>query len=168
MSRAALLPLLAAIGLPAGAAPGPCPAPLVRQIDGLYRWHVARQDTPGPIDLSSQSGRFTPALQRQLRAAFQLGPADGRFVDFDVFSGTQVRSFGARVLGCSAAEGRDLEAAVSVRVGLRNRPAEAPVQLRYRMRPGPGGSWRIADIHYPGEPGFRLSSFLAELLEPRR
>jgi hypothetical protein len=26
----------------------------------------------------------------------------------------------------------------------------------------------IVGIHYPGEPGCRLSSFLAELLEPRR
>ncbi len=153
-------------GPPAAAAP--CPAPLVAQIDGLYRWQVARQDDRGPIDLSSQSGRFTPALDRQLRAAFRLEPADGRFVDFDVFSGTQVGTFGARVLSCTPAQGLDLEALVSVQVGLRNRPAETPLQLRYRMRPGPGGSWQIADIHYPGEPGFRLTSFLADLLEPRR
>jgi hypothetical protein len=168
MGAAALLPLLAATGLPAGAAPAPCPAPLVAQIDGLYRWQLARQDTRGPTDLSSQSGRFTPAIDRQLRAAFGLDPADGRFVDFDVFSGTQVRTFGARVLGCTAAEGKDLEALVSVQVGLRNRPAEKPLILRYRMRPGPGGAWLIDDIHYPGEPGFRLSSFLADLLDPRR
>ncbi len=153
----------------AAAAPVPCPAPLVAQIDGLYRWQVARQDVPGPIDLSSQAGRFTPALARQLRAAFRLDPvADGRFVDFDVFSGTQVGTFGARVLGCKPLQGGDLEALVAVQAGLRNRPAEAPQQLRYRMRPGPGGTWRIADIHYPGNPGFRLSSFLADLLKPPR
>jgi hypothetical protein len=64
VGAAALLPLLAATGLPAGAAPAPCPAPL-----------VARQDTREPTDLSSQSGRFTPAIDRQLRAAFRLGPA---------------------------------------------------------------------------------------------
>lgn len=153
---------------PAAAAPLPCPAPLVAQIDGLYRWQVAQRDVPGPIDLSSQSSRFTPTLERQLRTAFSLTPDDGRFVDFDVFSGTQVGTFGARVLSCAAAEGGDIEALVSVQVGLRNRPAEAPVQLRYRMRPGPGGAWQIADIHYPGDPGFRLSSYLAELLEPPR
>lgn len=149
---------------PVAAAPAPCPAPLVAQIDGLYSWLVPGQDLPGPMDPSSQSGRFTPALARQLIDAYRLTPADGRFVDFDVFSGTQVGIFGARVLSCTPAEGQDLEALVSVRVGIRTRPAEAPVQLRYRMRPGPGGTWQIADSHYPDEPGFRPTSYLAELL----
>ncbi len=155
-------------GQTAAAAPGPCPAALVAQIDGLYRWQVARQDVRGPIDLASQSARFTPALDRQLRAAFGLRPEDGRFVDFDVFSGTQVGTFGARVLGCTPMPGGELEALVSVRAGLRNRPAETPQQLRYVMRPGPGGTWQIADILYRGDPGFRLTTFLAELLAPPR
>lgn len=154
---------------PAGAAPSACPAPLVAQLDGLYRWHVARQNVPGPPDLASQSGRFTPTLARQLVAAFRLDPvADGRFVDFDVFSGTQVSTFGARVLGCTPLPGGDLEALVSVQAGLRHRRAEAPQPLRYRMRPAPGGRWQIADILYPGSPGFRLSAFLEELLKPPR
>ena len=150
------------------AAPRPCPAPLVAQIDGLYRWHVARQNAPGPIDLSSQSGRFTPSLARQLQAAFRLDPADGRFVDFDVFSGTQVGTFGARVLSCSPGQGSDLDALVSVQVGRRTRPTEKPVLLRFSMRPGPAGAWQIADIHYPVEPAFRLTSFLKDLLTPSR
>ena len=155
-------------GLPVTAAPGPCPAALVAQIDGLYRWHVAQQDVRGPIDLTSQSARFTPALDRQLRAAFGLRPEDGRFVDFDVFSGTQVGTFGARMLGCTPLPGGELEALVSVQAGLRHRPAETPQQLRYVMRPGPGGTWQIADILYRGDPGFRLTTFLAELLAPPR
>ena len=173
---ASLSPALAAAALlawPAGlaavAAPGPCPAALVAQIDGLYRWQVARQELRGPIDLTSQSARFTPSLDRQLRAAFRLDPAtDGRFVDFDVFSGTQVSTFGARVLGCTPLPGGELEALVSVQAGIPNRPAEKPQQLRYVMRPGPAGTWQIADILYRGDPGFRLTTFLAELLAPPR
>ena len=46
--------------------------------------------------------------------------------------------------------------------------ADAPVLLRYRLVAGPSGAWRIADITYPGEPGFRLSSFLSELLDTQR
>jgi hypothetical protein len=101
LSGMCLLPLLVLLPDHAGAASASCPAPVVDQLDGLYRWQVARQDERGPIDLSSQQGRFTPGLDQQLPAAHQLNPADGRFVDFDVFSGTQVRTFGARVLGCA-------------------------------------------------------------------
>ncbi|WP_254967619.1 DUF3828 domain-containing protein [Cyanobium sp. CH-040] len=149
----------------AGAGPVPCPAALTAQIDGLYRWQVARQDASGAIDLTSQRERFTPALYQQLDDAFRLSPADGRFVDSDVFSGTQVRTFGARVLGCAPAGQDSLEAQVSVEVGLLNRPSGTPVQLRYRMQPTGTGAWRIADISYPGEPGFTLTRFLSELLE---
>ncbi|WP_255110346.1 hypothetical protein [Synechococcus sp. RedBA-s] len=163
-----LLPLLVLLPDHAGAASAPCPASVVDQLDGLYRWQVARQDERGPIDLSSQRGRFTPGLDQQLRAAHQLNPADGRFVDFDVFSGTQVRTFGARVLGCAPADQGGLEARVAVQVGLGKRPADAPVLLRYRLVAGPSGAWRIADITYPGEPAFRLSSFLSELLDIQR
>ncbi|MCP9887497.1 DUF3828 domain-containing protein [Cyanobium sp. ATX 6A2] len=143
-----LLLALAPVGT-AGASPVACPAGVIAQIDGLYRWQIGRQNDRGPIELTSQRECFTPALVQQLEDAFRLSPADGRFVDFDVFSGTQVRTFGARVLGCApAAEGR----------------LDAPVQLRYQLLPVGRGEWRIADISYPGEPRFRLSRFLAELL----
>ena len=161
-----LLTWLHTLSLHATAVPTACPAPVLALIEGLYRWQVARQDLRGPIDLSSQRDRFIPALDQQLRAAHQLSPAEGRFVDFDVFSGTQVRTFGARLQGCVAARGGGLEARVAVQVGLSNRPAEAPVLLRYWLLNGPSGAWRIADIRYPGKPGLRLSSFLAELLAP--
>ncbi|KEF41586.1 MAG: hypothetical protein ER33_10455 [Cyanobium sp. CACIAM 14] len=144
----------------------PCPAPVKAQLDGLYRWQVARQERSGPIELASQKGRFTAGLYQQLRRAYALDPASGRFVDFDLFSGTQVSTFGARVLGCTAAPGGGLEALVAVMAGLRNRPSEAPQQLRYQLVRGPAGSWKIADIVYSHPAGFRLTSFLNELLAP--
>jgi hypothetical protein len=155
------MPLLAAVALT------PCPAPVKAQLDGLYRWQVARQDLSGPIELKSQQSRFTPGLYQKLRRAYGLDPASGRFVDFDLFSGTQVGTFGAKVLGCTAAPGGGLEARVAVQAGLRKRPLEAPQQLRYQLEPGPAGSWRIADIVYAHPAGFRLSSYLDELLAPR-
>ncbi len=157
-----LMPLLAA------AAIAPCPAPAKAQLDGLYRWQVARQELRGPIELKSQQGRFTPGLYKKLRRAYGLDPASGRFVDFDLFSGTQVGTFGAKVLGCTAAPGGGLEALVAVQAGLRNRPTEAPQKLRYQLVRGPAGSWKIADIVYSHPAGFRLSSYLAELLAPQR
>jgi len=156
-----LMPLLAAVALT------PCPAPVKAQLDGLYRWHVAGQDLSGPIELKSQQSRFTPGLYQKLRRAYGLDPASGRFVDFDLFSGTQVGTFGAKVLDCNALPGGGLEARVAVQAGLRNRPLEAPQLLRYQLVRGPGGSWKIADIVYSDPAGFRLSSYLNELLAPR-
>ena len=141
-----------------------CPAPVTAQIASLYRWQVARQDERGPIDLSSQRSRFTAELYDQLTRAYRLGPADGGFVDFDVFSGTQVTTFAATVVGCVPGKQGALEALVDVQVGLLNRALEQPVRLGYQMRPGPNGDCRVADIRYPGDPGFRLSSFLTDLL----
>lgn len=156
-----LMPLLAAVALT------PCPAAVKAQLDGLYRWQVARQDLRGPIELKSQQSRFTPGLYRQLRRAYGLDPASGSFVDFDLFSGTQVSTFGAEVLGCTATPGGGLEARVAVQAGLRNRPLKAPQLLRYQLVRGPAGSWKIADIVYAHPAGFRLSSYLDKLLAPR-
>jgi hypothetical protein len=155
------MPLLAAVALT------PCPAPVKAQLDGLYRWQVARQDMRGPTEIKSQQSRFTPGLYQKLQRAYGLDPASGRFVDFDLFSGTQVSTFGAKVLGCTAAPGGGLEARVAVQAGLRNRPSEAPQQLRYQLVRGLGGSWKIADIVYAHPAGFRLSGYLTELLAPQ-
>ncbi|MEA5391846.1 hypothetical protein VB738_11320 [Cyanobium gracile UHCC 0139] len=153
-----LTPLLVAVAL------APCPVPVKTQLDGFYRWQVARQDIRGPIEIRSQQSRFTNGLYQKLRRAYGLDPASGRFVDFDLFSGTQVSTLGAKVLSCTATPGAGLEALVAVQAGLRNRPIEAPQLLRYQLVRGPTGSWKIADIVYPHPTGFRLSSYLAELL----
>jgi|GEM_PF-1075157 hypothetical protein len=162
-----LLPGAATAGEPA---PGPCPSDATAVIDGLYRWHVAQRDSSGPMDLSSQSQRFTPYLQERLSRALALTPGrDGRFVDFDVFSGTQVATFGARVLNCRSDGSTGLEARVAVTVGISSRGPEETAQiLRYRLVPGSISGWRIADITYQGDPDFKLSSFLTDLLEPKR
>lgn len=168
------LPLPLPLPLPAASAGGPaaipCPAEATAVIDGLYRWHGADQKRSGPMDLSGQRERFTPFLHGRLSRALALTPGrDGRFVDFDVFSGTQVSTFGARVLSCRPAEAGGLEAQVAVTVGISTRgPEEPPQLLRYHLVPGPTGGWRIADITYPGEPGFRLTGFLTDLLGPPR
>lgn len=47
------MPLLVAL------ATAPCPAPVTAQLDGLYRWQVARHKLRGPIGITNQQGRFT-------------------------------------------------------------------------------------------------------------
>ena len=147
------------------AAIAPCPAPVKAQLDGLYRWQVARQELRGPLEIASQKGRFTDKLYQKLRRAYALDPTSGRYVDWDLFSYTQVHTFGAKVLGCTTLSGGVMEALVAVQAGLRNRPSEAPQQLRYQLVMNLVGTWKIADIVYPNPAGSRrLTSFLAELL----
>ena len=144
-----------------------CPPGVSAQIEGLYRWHLAHQVMPGPLDFSSQRQRFTTVLYADLQKATALTPTDGRFIDFDPLSGTQVSTFGAKVLGCSGDQPKQREAIVAVQAGLRQRIAEAPQRLRFRLEQQADGNWRIADIRYPGDPGFQLSDYLQELLKPR-
>ena len=144
-----------------------CPAAVSQQLDGLYRWQIERQNSPSPRNLSSQRQRFTAELYQQLQQGFALTPAqDGRFVDFDVFSGTQVTTFGAKVSGCTRLKPGSINAEVSLDTGLGGRSSGRPQQLEYRMVLR-DGRWHIADIHYPGEPGFSLSSFPSSLLQGR-
>lgn len=142
-----------------------CPPPLREQIDGLYRWQLQRQEQPGSVVIATQRQRFTPQLYRLLERADALTPADGRFVDFDLFSGTQVSTFSAAVLGCEPAKAEAVVALVAVQAGLPGRTAEPPQQLRYVLSPDGAAGWRIADIIYASEPPFRLSTFLKNLLE---
>ena len=168
-----MLPLLVASLITAEAPATPsllnlaCPTAVRQQLDGLYRWQVQRMDQPdGPTStLSSQRERFTPELFILLMKARQLTPTrDGRFLDFDVFSNTQVRTFGAVVAGCSAARRNSIDAAVEVQVGLRHRASEPPRRLEYELKRDSTGQWRIDAITYRDEPVFQLRAFLKKLL----
>ena len=159
--------ILIALEMPAKA--GPCPAGVVNQLDDLYRWQVQRmeQRVDRIKDLSSQRQRFTPSLFALLLQARKLEPMrDGRSLSFDVFSNTQVATFGAKVTGCSAQKAISLEAEVNVEVGLRNGPSGTPRRLLYEMSKSSKGSWRINNITYLDGPGFQLRPYLKELLNP--
>ena len=149
------------------AADGPCPKGVVDQLDGLYRWQVQRMEqSSDPVKaLSSQRQRFTPSLFELLLQARQLTPArDSRYLDFDVFSNTQVSTFGARVTGCSAEIGNSIRARVDVQAGLRGRSGEPPRKLLYEMNRDSTGNWRINDITYLNERVFQLRPFLQQLI----
>lgn len=93
------------IGMAIPASTTICPEGVVDQLDGLYRWQVQRMDgNEDPVQaFASQRQRFTPSLFELLLQAKELTPMrDGRFLDFDVFSNTQVSTFGATVKGCRA------------------------------------------------------------------
>jgi hypothetical protein len=147
---------------------GACPKGVIDQLDGLYRWQVKRMngnDDPAKA-LSSQNQRFTPSLFKLLIEARQLTPTrDGRFLDFDVFSNTQVSTFGAKVTGCSAKQANSIQAEVSVDVGLRGRSSGTPRRLLYAMNNSKGG-WLINNITYLDGKVFQLKPFLQKLLKP--
>ena len=146
-----------------------CPKGVIAQIDGLYQWHVKPFDGNEDPDkaFSSQRQRFTPSLFKLLLEARQLTPArDGRFLDFDVFSNTQVATYGAKVKGCSAEKGNSIQAEVAVDVGLRGQSSGIPQRLLYELNKGNTGSWRINNITYLDGTVFQLRSFLQQLIEP--
>jgi len=150
-----------------GAAPAPqqrampCPPAATQQLDGFYRWVFTTADVRGQF--ASQKKRFTPELAEQLTAAFALQPSDGRFVDFDPFSNTQVNSYSHRIAGCWQEPGDLLRMRVLVLAGLgRSRASEQTLDYWLSRE---GSSWRIADIHYPGAVSFSLGTFLQQLLQ---
>ena len=166
-----MLPLLSAslFAMATPATTGPCPAGVVNQLDGLYRWHVQSQQ--GRIDqiksLTTQRQRFTPSLFELLLQAKKLRPTThGRFLSFDVFSDTQVRTFGATVIGCSAQKARSIQAEVRVDVGLRDKPSGIPRGLLYEMNNGSKGIWRINNIFYLDDGRVPLRTNLEDLLNP--
>ena len=150
----------------AGAA---CPQQVVDRLDDLYRWHLAAQADQHRGDLTLQKQTFTPELYDQLDRAWDLDPrVDGAFLDFVVFSGTQVTTFGADVIGCRklypAANGffpDVIAASVAVQTGLRGRASERPQQLSYRLIRSDNG-WVISDLVYNHQNG--TSSSLSGLL----
>ena len=144
-----------------------CPNGVHQQLDGLYRWQVQRMDqADGPTAaLASQRDRFTPGLYTLLLEASQLNPTEhGRYLDFDVFSDTQVRTFGAVVTGCSAVDGHSIQAAVDVQAGLRQQASGAPRQLIYNLTLNCKDQWQINEITYRNERVFQLRPYLEELV----
>ena len=109
------------------AIPAGCPPGVVSQLDDLYRWHLAEQNKRTERTLESQKDAFMPALYNKLEKAWSLNPwDDGAYVDFVVFSGTQVSTFGAEVSSCRQLHKGIIEADVAVRAGLRGRTSETP------------------------------------------
>ena len=165
-----MLPLLATslIAVAVPAADRACPKGVIDQLDGLYHWQVQRMDQRGDAvkALATQRQRFTPSLFELLTEARQLTPSsDGRYLDFDVFSNTQVMTFGATVTGCSAEIENSIQAAVDVQAGLRGRTGEPPRKLLYELNRDSTGSWRINEITYLNERGFQLKPFLQKLIK---
>ena len=150
------------------ASDGPCPRGVIDQLDGLYRWQVQRMEQRGDAvkALATQRQRFTPSLFELLMEARQLTPSrDGRYLDFDVFSNTQVSTFGARVTGCSAEIENSIQATVDVQAGLRGRSGEPPRKLLYELNQDSTGNWRINEITYLNERVFQLKPFLQQLIK---
>ena len=107
-----------------------------------------------------------PALYDKLEKAWSLNPwDDGAYVDFVVFSGTQVSTFGAEVSSCRQLHKGIIEADVAVRAGLRDRTTERPQQLTYRLMLD-GGRWKVSDLIYNHSYGqsSTLSAILSDIL----
>ena len=143
-----------------------CPQGVLEQLNGLYAWQVARQDAPGRGDLVAQRPRFTAALFDQLKQAWDLDPrTDGAYLGFDVFSGTQMATYGAQVRRCQTLTPHQIDAEVAVAWGRGGQPAPTPSLLEYRMV-RENDRWRISEITYrSAEEPYTLSSSLTNILQ---
>ncbi len=145
----------------------PCPAGVISQIEGLYKWVVTPEDSRR-LPIISQKDRFTPHLYQLLKGTENLSPrTDGTFVDVDPFSNTQAQVFGAKVKSCRIQQ-RNLvaEARVAVSYGLVNVPSGYFQTLDYRMV-RVGSRWLISDITYEilSDKPWTLTSELEDILK---
>lgn len=146
-----------------------CPEGVIDQLNGLYRWRVQQMDRheDRATALPSQRQRFTPSLFGLLLEAMELTSADdGRFIDFDIFSNTQVETFGAGVISCRQNDRSSIDAEVKVHVGLSGRSSGNTRRLLYEMKQDNANNWRVNEITYLDQSGFALRPFLEELLQP--
>ncbi len=148
------------------ASPG-CPAPVQAVVTGFYDWYF-QAGGEYRQDLQARKALFEPRLYADLQRAFDLSadPRAGGVLDFDPFSGTQVGSYGYRLLYCRPVGAGVLEARVAVRSGLHpQRASEHPVLLL--LKRGAAG-WRIQGIDYPqvgdSPERFHLQTQLDQLL----
>ena len=147
------------------AAPRHCPGGVMVQLNGLYQWQLARQNSGSRGDLALVRQRFTPSLFALLQRAWDLDPqVDGAYLDFDVFSGTQMNTYGAGVQRCQVLGVNLVNARVAVALGRGGRRDPSPSLLDYRMVRN-GSGWRISEITYLSNgQSHTLTSSLSNLL----
>lgn len=153
-------------GAAVSAAPG-CPAEAQAVVTSLYDWYIDAGDAYRE-DLQAQEPLFEPRFYADLQRAFALAdqPQAKAVLDSDPFSGTQVGSFGYRVLGCQVVAGGVLEARVAVRSGLHpDRASDHHVVVLLKQS---ADGWLIHGIDFIPEQGqperLHLQSQLDQLL----
>lgn len=160
-----------------------CPPQVNTQLNTLYDWHIQRNlesyedpdidREPREELILSQQDRFTPSLFQLLYQGLKRKQSPDGWIDFDVFSNSQVNTVAAKVVGCSDVEKDKIFANVDVSVSLHpERSPGPPSRLLYEMKKGKAGSWLINNITYLTNDeltplrGFQLRSFLQELNNP--
>lgn len=160
-----------------------CPPQVNTQLNSLYDWHIQRNlksyedpdidREPREELILSQQDRFTPSLFQLLYQGLKRKQGPDGWIDFDVFSNSQVNTVAAKVVGCSDVERNKILAAVDVSVSLHpERSPGPPSRLLYEMKKDKAGSWLINNITYLTNDdltplrGFQLKSFLQELKNP--
>jgi len=122
----------------------PPPQTVVTQ---FYQWLIQHPDHSRER-LEQQQQSLTPALYKELRAAFRKQPQDGAWLDFDPFSYTQVSTLGMRVrhVRPSATDPRQTEVDIDVIAGLRGRQGTAvPIKVILKQT---GDRWQIDNLVY--------------------
>uniref|UniRef100_B8HJZ2 DUF3828 domain-containing protein n=1 Tax=Cyanothece sp. (strain PCC 7425 / ATCC 29141) TaxID=395961 RepID=B8HJZ2_CYAP4 len=113
-------------------------------VEGFYQWYVSNQDRLRQ-KLSQQKDLFEPVLYQQLIQAFQKQPQDGqRWLDFDPFSDTQVRTYSSKVRSVKLKEDKAI-IDIDVYAGLRQPGSPVPIQVLLQRQ---NDKWQITNFVY--------------------
>jgi hypothetical protein len=112
----------------------------------FYQWYVQNQaNARGRID--QQKSAFEPNFYQQLVLAFQKRPQDGRFLDFDPFSDSQVNTYRMVVRSTrrSSYSSQGAEVDIDVYAGLRPPGTPVPIKVLVRQQ---DNRWQISNLVY--------------------
>jgi Protein of unknown function (DUF3828) len=137
-------------------------------VNQFYQWFLTTESIQE--NFVQQQAAFTPELYDQLVTAWQKRPrADTKFVDFDVFSGTQVDMAKATVRSTiQTTPNSNAEVDIDlfegrIRNGTRVQVSNTPIPIKVILEKKDSEPWRIRNIIYPRMSWDNLMSILQDI-----
>jgi Protein of unknown function (DUF3828) len=121
-------------------------------VNQFYQWYLKTESIRPQF--AQQKALFSPELYTQLTKAWTKKPGQDNFVDFDVFSGTQVGMAKAVVRSMSRSRGgRTADVDVDLYEGRKingklTQVSNTPIPVKVLLESQNNGPWRIQNLVY--------------------
>lgn len=129
-------------------------------VQQFYQWYLQNQRGVRE-QINQQRSAFTPQFYQQLAKAFQKQPHDGKWLDVDPFSNTQVSAYRFVVKSVRLSPGNNRSAEVDIEVYAGLRPPGKPVPIKVLVE-RTGDRWQIRNLVYM-DSWDNLACFLREI-----
>ncbi|MCS6812309.1 MAG: YbjP/YqhG family protein, partial [Cyanobacteria bacterium] len=113
-------------------------------VQQFYQWYLQNQSRARER-INQQRSAFTPQFYQQLTQAFQKQPGDGKWLDFDPFSNTQVSAYRFVVKSVRLSPQNNRSAEVNIEVYADLRPPGRPVPIKVLVD-RTGDRWQIRNL----------------------